>query len=388
MWKCDKFSGIVSKFSETERMILLTSRIDYDEKMEGYVQKIIFQEKIDWNLFLGLVINHRVTGVICERIQNLERVPISVKRSLQFMLYSQIQRNFCHKKEITKVYDELEKGQINYAFLKGAVLNFIYYGEGERISNDSDILVDLDDLSKVIKICEKMGYVQGHIEGEKIIPVTKKEIMFAQLNTYETVPMIKKTGNPYLPFHEFDINFRLGNDDKGEMSKVMLKDTEIVGNSAFELRTMSLERFLIYLCIHLYREATMVYKIVRGDDLVLYKFMDIHYFIISNLQKLSWEKLLKEAETLDRQKDVYYTLYFTEELYPGTVGSDILKSFDMLGKDFLNQYRGRDNSEEVYEWKLKFHERMFDDVSRIKEAKENIEHENERYNSIREELKK
>lgn len=349
MWKCDKFSGIVSKFSETERMILLTSRIDYDEKMEGYVQKIIFQEKIDWNLFLGLVINHRVTGVICERIQNLERVPISVKRSLQFMLYSQIQRNFCHKKEITKVYDELEKGQINYAFLKGAVLNFIYYGEGERISNDSDILVDLDDLSKVIKICEKMGYVQGHIEGEKIIPVTKKEIMFAQLNTYETVPMIKKTGNPYLPFHEFDINFRLGNDDKGEMSKVMLKDTEIVGNSAFELRTMSLERFLIYLCIHLYREATMVYKIVRGDDLVLYKFMDIHYFIISNLQKLSWEKLLKEAETLDRQKDVYYTLYFTEELYPGTVGSDILKSFDMLGKDFLNQYRGRDNSEEVYE---------------------------------------
>lgn len=388
MWECDKFSGIVSKFSEIERMILLTSRIDYDEKMEGYVQKIIFQEKIAWNLFLGLVINHRVTGVICERIQNLERVPISVKRSLQFMLYSQIQRNACHKKEITKVYDELEKGKIDYAFLKGAVLNFVYYSEGERISNDTDVLVALNDLSKVIKICEKMGYVQGHIENGEIVPATKREIMFAQLNTYETVPMIKKIGNPYLPFHEFDINFRLGNDDKGEMSKVMLKDTVIVGNSAFKLRTMSLERFLIYLCIHLYREATMVYKIVRGDDLILYKFMDIHYFIISNQQKLLWEKLLKEAEALDRQKDVYYALYFTEELYPGTVGSEILKSFDMLGKDFLNQYRGRDNSEEVYEWKLEFHERMFDDVSRIKEAKENIAHENERYNSIREELKK
>ena len=66
----------------------------------------------------------------------------------------------------------------------------------------------------------------------------------------------------------------------------------------------------------------------------------------------------------------------------------ILNSFDMLGKDFLNQYRGRDNSEEVYEWKLKFHERMFDDVSRIKEAKKNIEHEDERYNCIRKELKK
>lgn len=388
MKKNKKLFEMISKFCEMEKMILLLSRKRYNEKIEEYIHNLILQEKNDWTLFLGLVIKHRVNGVICNRIQNMERVPLSVKRSLQFMFLSQIQRNACHKQEIVKIYYELEKEEVNYAFLKGAVLNFVYYGEGERISNDTDILVNPEDLAKVIKICEKMGYVQGHIENGEIVPATKREIMFAQLNTYETVPMIKKTGNPYLPFHEFDINFRLGNDDKGEMSKIMLKDTEIVGNSAFKLRTMSLERFLIYLCIHLYREATMVYKIVRGDDLILYKFMDIHYFIISNQQKLSWEKLLKEAETLDRQKDVYYALYFTEELYPGTVGSEILKSFDMLGKDFLNQYRGRDNSEEVYEWKLEFHERMFDDVSRIAEAKENIGHENERYNSIREELKK
>lgn len=375
-------------FSETEKMTLLMSRKDYDDELKNYVQSIIVKKNADWNTFLGLIINHRVNGVIGNRIKELTQIPLTVKRTLQFMLLSQIQRNSCHKQEIAKIYSELEREEVNYAFLKGAVLNFVYYGEGERISNDTDILVNLEDLAKVIKICKKMGYIQGHIEGGEIVPATKREIMFAQLNTYETVPMIKKTGNPYLPFHEFDINFRLGNDDKGEMSKVMLKDTEIVGNSAFKLRTMSFEKFLIYLCIHLYREATMVYKIVRGDDLILYKFMDIHYFIISNQQKLSWEKLLKEAERLDRQKDVYYALYFTEELYPGTVGSEILKSFDILGKDFLNQYRGRDNSEEVYKWKLKFHERMFDVVSRIREAKGNIGHENERYNSIREELKK
>lgn len=378
----------LSKFCDIEQMVLLLSRKDYNNEIEDYIQSIIFRGNIDWNLFLGLVLSHRVNGVIYSRIKKMKDVPLMVEYSLKYVLFCQIQRNVCHKQEIAKIYYELEKEKVNYAFLKGAVLNFVYYGEGERISNDTDILINVEDLAKVIKICKKMGYVQGHIENGEIVPATKREIMFAQLNTYETVPMIKKTGNPYLPFHEFDINFRLGNDDKGEMSKVMLKDTVIVGNSAFKLRTMSLERFLIYLCIHLYREATMVYKIVRGDDLILYKFMDIHYFIISNQQKVSWEKLLKEAEILDRQKDVYYALYFTEKLYPGTVESEILNSFDMLGKDFLNQYRGRDNSEEVYEWKLKFHERMFDDVSRIKEAKENIEHENERYNCIRKELKK
>lgn len=378
----------MSKYKQIEEMILLMSRKDYSEQLKKYIQTIILKRNVDWNSFLGLVINHRVNGVIGNRIQKLLQIPITVKRSLQFILLSQIQRNNYHKEEISKIYYALEQEEVNYAFLKGAVLNFVYYGEGERISNDTDILVNVEDLAKVIKICKKMGYIQGYVKSGKIVPATKKEIMFAQLNTYETVPMIKETGNLYLPFHELDINFRLGNDDRGDMSKVMLKDTVIVGDSTFKLRTMSFERFLIYLCIHLYREATMVYKIVRGDDLVLYKFMDIHYFIISNKQKMSWEKFLKEAEILDRQKDVYYALYFTEKLYPGTVESEIMNSFDMLGKDFLNQYRGRDNSEEVYEWKLKFHERMFDDVSRIKEAKENIEHENERYNSIRKELEK
>ena len=74
-------------------------------------------------------------------------------------------------------------------------MNFVYYGEGERISNDTDILVNVEDLAKVIKICKKMGYIQGYVKSGEIVPATKKEIMFAQLNTYETVPMIKETGN-------------------------------------------------------------------------------------------------------------------------------------------------------------------------------------------------
>ncbi|MCM1244286.1 MAG: nucleotidyltransferase family protein [Roseburia sp.] len=388
MQKHTKIFEAVSKFSKIEQMALLLSRKDYDRAMEDFVQNIIKQENVDWNYLLGLLINHRVNGVVCNRIQVMEEVPLTVKHSLRFMLFAQVQRNACQKKEISQVFDELEREGVNYAFLKGAILNSFYYCEGERISNDTDILVNINDLDKAIKICEKWGGIQGHIEGEKIVSATKKEIMFAQLNTYETIPIIKKTENSYLPFHIFDINFRLGNDDKREMTKIMLKDTEIVGNSSFMLRTMSLEKFLIYLCIHLYREAVMVYKIVKGNDLLLYKFMDIHYFIVSNKQKLSWERLLKETKTLGRQKDVYYALYFTEELYPETIEDNVLEAFNVIKKKYLNQYRGKDNSEEVYDWSLKFHERIFDSVSRIEEARKNIGRIGKSYNKIREELKK
>lgn len=84
---------------------------------------------------------------------------------------------------------------------------------------------------------------------------------------------------------------------------------------------------------------------------------------------------------------MYYTLYFTEELYPGTIGDSVLEAFNLIEKMYLNQYRGKDNSKEVYDWSLKFHERMFDSVSRIEEARKNIGQEDKRYNKIREELK-
>ena len=132
----------------------------------------------------------------------------------------------------------------------------------------------------------------------------------------------------------------------------------------------------------------MVYKIVQGADLVLYKFMDIHHYIMINKKNISWNKMKEETITLNRIRDVYYTLFYTERLYPGTVGDNILEMFKPDDVRYLNQYRGRDNSDEVYDWKLNFFERMFHPQARMAEAKKNIGQESERYNNIREELQK
>lgn len=376
------------KFDSLEQIILLLSRADFNEKFSNYINKFIIMKKIDWDRFLGLVINHRVNGVICKRIKGIRGIPLTVRRALDFMLISQKERNRCHKDEIKKLSLALEEKGFNYAFLKGAVLNTIYYGDGERISNDTDILVDVRDLKEIIQLCTSLGYIQGEVENGEIIRATKKEILFAQLNTYETVPLIKKTDNPYLSFHEFDVNFRLGNDDKSGLSNKLLQNTVLSGDDEFSLRTMTVENFLIYLCIHLYREAVMVFKIVQGDDLILYKFMDIHHYIMINKKNISWNKMKEETITLSRIRDVYYALFYTEKLYPGTVDNNILEMFKPEDVRYLDQYRGRDNSDEVYDWKLNFFERMFHPQARMAEAKKNIGQESERYNNIREELQK
>lgn len=378
----------LSEFEVMEQIVLLLSRADFNEQMSEYINELISKENIDWDRFLGLVINHRVNGVICKRIKDIRGIPYVLRRALDYMLLSQRERNSCHRDEIQQLFFALEEQKLNYAFLKGAILNAIYYEDGERISNDTDILVDVRDLDKIIQLCTEMGYVQGHIENNRLIKATKKDILFSRLNTYETVPLIKKIDNHYVDFHVFDVNFRLGNDDKEKMSALMLQETEIVSKENISLRTMSVEKFLIYLCIHLFREAVMVYKIVQGADLVLYKFMDIHHYIMINKKNISWNRMKEETSILNRIRDVYYTLFFTERLYPGTIDDSVLKMFETQDVRFLDQYRGRDNTDEIYDWKLNFYERMFHPQARKAEAKKNIGEESERYNNIREELQK
>ena len=107
-----------SRFSETKQMVLLLSRKDYNSVVAEKIQNIILENRVDWNLFLGLVFNHRVNGVIFNRFTKMENVPVTVKRSLQFMLFSQIQRNACHKQEIAKIYMSWKKEKLIMLFSK------------------------------------------------------------------------------------------------------------------------------------------------------------------------------------------------------------------------------------------------------------------------------
>lgn len=50
----------------------------------------------------------------------------------------------------------------------------------------------------------------------------------------------------------------------------------------------------------------------------------------------------------DRLKDVYYTLCHNEILYPNTVRREVLEKFKLENIDFLEEYKGRENTGEVY----------------------------------------
>ena len=82
----------------------------------------------------------------------------------------------------------------------------------------------------------------------------------------------------------------------------------------------------------------MIMKIVNGDDLTLYKFMDIHFVVSQKAQEIDWKYLLEVAKETNRLNDVYYTFYYTELLYPGTFEIEILDMLKPENTDFINQY--------------------------------------------------
>ena len=376
----------IKKYKVQEQLMLLTSRYKLREEEINYINELIERCDLDWSAFLGGTLLNRVNGVVYRNIKDMENIPRYVKYFLQVAYFEQTERTKIHQSEIKEIAEIFENESIRYAFLKGAVLNTIFYESGERISNDTDIMVDVKDINKVTDILHKLGYIQGEVKGGKIYPATKKELLFARLNTYEIVPFIKSVNERYLPFHEIDINFRFGNDDKQESVSAMLENTVILENNGYAIRTLSLENFLLFLCIHHYREATMIFKIVRGQDLTLYKFMDIHFLIKCKYHEIDWKRLLEMCVALEKQKDVYYTLYYTEMLYPGTLDEETLAKYKPENVDFLDEYKGRDNSSEIYRWKMDFVHRVFSNDRRV-EAMENIALENERYNQIRQQLK-
>ena len=376
----------IQEYKLHEQLILLCSREDSSKEVDEYIQKLIYDPKMNWDLFLGTILNHRINGVVYTKIIKFDKVPKYIRFYLKTIYNEQAKRIKNHIDEIQKVNEQFRKEGIHYSFLKGSYMNTFIYKFGQRISNDTDIMVLPEDLKKCSKILQANGYVQGKMSKEVFYPATKNEILFARMNTYEIVPYIKLFDDEHFPYHEVDINFKLSNDEKDGVSRKMLSTLIDVSNEEYSLKIMNYENFLIYLCTHLYREATMVFKIMSGGDLTLYKFMDIHFFILKLREKINWQKMFEYAKDLKRVEDVYYSLYYVEKLYPCTLDKSVLDIFKPENIDFLNQYKGRDNTKEVYTWDSEFKDRVFNSLHKL-EAIKNISQEYERFNQILKKMK-
>lgn len=373
----------LKEFTKEEQCILLLTRVSINKKKYEYIEQLLRDPLFNWDRFMGLIINHKVAGVVYKKLSNLTS---KYSELLEKNYDASILRNRVHFEEIISVANEFENNRVKYAFLKGAILNHYYYSEGQRVSNDTDVFVSMNDLNKVDKVLRGLGFIQGKFENGRIIQATKKQCLFARMNTYEVIPYVKECSEtPFFKYHELDINFKIKNGNTNVESEYLINNTCFL-DSDVKIRTLTIEKFLIHLAIHLYREAVMVFKIVNGGDLSLYKFMDIHFFISKNSEKIDWNSLIRDAKNMKVEKDLFYALYFTDVLYPFTVDKSIIDMLTPKDTRYLDQYIGNEANNKIYNWNIPFEKRIFNNL-RINEALQNIGSESKKMKKIFNELK-
>jgi len=326
--------------------------------------------RLDWGDVLGILCFYRVAGVAYYTIQKCYPLPDRTNGdfllSLQTIFEAQKIRTQNMKRFIVQLAENLNQCDINYAFLKGSFLSSVIYPLGCRMSNDVDILVDSKDLSRCSDLLKRLGFTQGFIFTGTIVEATRKEIVNQRLNYGEVVPFHKYVGEPGLNILSIDVNFSLDETalkTKDAAAVFLQNKISYCVNEFSNAVSLQIEYFLIHVCQHLFKEASVINWVEWQRDLSLYKFLDIYCLVENNEIIIDWQRLATIIKESGMEKACYFALYNTQLLFPSLNNHKeychVIKQIEPTDKSYMNQVVSFQEKHPLV-WKENFLNRVFD----------------------------
>ncbi len=218
-------------------------------------------------------------------------------------------------KTCSNIFAALENTQ--YAVIKGAVLSKrIYNNTAYRVSGDIDILISPKDAEYVKSALTEKGFIQGCVSGDKIVPYTRRELVFQKTFSHQLAAFVRRTDDKICPFVNIDINTdimwgesRVKTDMDAFLSQTVSGEIEGVA-----VKTLPPEEEFISLCLHHYKDCNSIYLLSRRG-LQLSHFCDIYYYV-KNVP-LDISELKKKCDSLGVSDYIYYCVYHARELFGG-----------------------------------------------------------------------
>ncbi|MCI8472296.1 MAG: nucleotidyltransferase family protein [Clostridiales bacterium] len=262
----------------------------------------------------GHIVLNKMVGIAFKKLDHRDLNP-ELRKTFSLLNGNYLNRSVLYKKQLKYLASVLSIANFDYSLLKGAFLSTNLYESGQRVSNDFDILISSENISKLQKLLTDSGFIQGRINSSnEIIPATRKEILESRLNYGQTVPFVKNVENSPLVI---DINFSL--DFKASANNIVEEFLNDTIDAAFEdifFKTLSPVKFLLHLACHLYKEATTYDWVVGRRDLMLYKFCDIYMFIYKYGTTEYFSSLTEQIKKYGLEKECYYTFENASIIYP------------------------------------------------------------------------
>jgi len=196
------------------------------------------QTAIDWRRFVKLAQRHRVQGLA--RI-GLEAAAIAVPPGLVAAHRRQTARNLLLLDEAARIAAMLADADIPAAFLKGATLAELAYGnQGVKQTLDNDVLVDPGQVEATIELLERIGYRVT----DPAVPLDGKRLSVL-------IDMVKectlvRPGNKAM----VDLHWRMTSVEGLLAEPDLTRDLRTVAVGNYRLPTLGDEALMVYLAVH------------------------------------------------------------------------------------------------------------------------------------------
>lgn len=267
-------------------------------------------EKLLGKMVLNRVVNISYKNLIKKDCKKLGEFESSLK-----LLYNEnLNRAKVCKDNIGYVCTMLDKAEFPYALLKGSYLITQVYELGDRLSNDIDILINETNVGACKKLLLEEGFLQGYLENGVFKEASRADIIMSKMNFGETIPFSKEIDGRYITIDmNFSVDYKPMEDDAiitkmlDRRIKLPLTNTTLV--------TLGQVDFLIYLCLHLYKEATTFDWVERRHDLKLYKFIDLYLLFHENSSQELYDNLVDSIREYGVDKECYYAFLRTKDIY-------------------------------------------------------------------------
>lgn len=300
---------------ENKLILELCKFLDPDrEKIAAYMK-----ESLHWPYILGQLLFHRVGGAAYYTLLSCDLLA-GVHRECRLPLQMLFDGNRVKGESMQAALELLGKAlptDIPYALLKGAYLTGLYPA-GLRTSNDIDILLSGEHLSVLEGALLQAGFLQGNIRSGAFIPADRKEIVMSRMTRGETVPFIRTVHLPQMEYLEIDLNFSLDYQPVSSadtVSAFLSRAQPLIQAGGACLYTLEPADFLIHLCCHLYKEATVYAWVAMERDTSLYKFLDL-YLLLHTWTDPNWNRALESLiHRYGLEQECYYALLRTKELF-------------------------------------------------------------------------
>ena len=313
---------LVKHSDEQKFLLLAVKNICSDNTVADVRERLaeLCSEGLDWLYIQQQAHAHGIGSFIyeyCASQNNDVSIPLDIRQYFQDVYQQTYLQNSLLYRQFDLLLQEFEKRRIVPVLLKGIMLaKWVYPSIAFRPMRDIDLLLKIQDLPAAIEVMRTLGYsnILKHLTYLSAWHKRHEERLFSELEYqgYHLPTFIKNVGivNVCVELHHH----------LTPLMKTEHVQSVALADSAFNIRTLQPEYFLLHLCFHLHHHAQ------QNPPPRLIWYCDIAMYLKSLDTQVNWEVFRSLCRQFQVEEQVRHTLLEAQSLFGFPLPSAIFPS--------------------------------------------------------------